>query len=373
MNRRPSKSRSGYDAFSPEHTSHFTASAPDHRFFEPRRRSRPGRRILLLIVLSLVLILVPNFVVNRFVHVSRVSVPIRGLTEAFEGYTILHVSDLKGALFGSDQRLVRFALRDASFDAVVMTGDMVSSRGNAQPLYALIEVLRELNPDAPIYFIAGDDDPEPVSMDYAPGGSPFAPWVLGARQRGAQLLSAPVGIEQEGQTLWLTTSNQLSLDIDAMQGQFELRYLNAQAGGDENEIELAAYNLGWLEQTRIARAAMRDTDAIIAVTHVPPSDEEILRSSGTPYERVGLVLCGHDLGGLIRLPVAGPVFVPSQSLPRYGLFPGANTVSGLRRAERTWVYTSPGLGSGDAHYPSLFFRLFNPPTVTLLSLTPSSL
>ena len=373
MNRRPSKSRSGYDAFSPEHTSHFTASSPDHRFFEPRRRSRPGRRILLLIVLSLVLILVPNFVVNRFVHVSRVSVPIRGLTEAFEGYTILHVSDLKGALFGSDQRLVRFALRDASFDAVVMTGDMVSSRGNAQPLYALIEVLRELNPDAPIYFIAGDDDPEPVSMDYAPGGSPFAPWVLGARQRGAQLLSAPVGIEQEGQTLWLTTSNQLSLDIDAMQGQFELRYLNAQAGGDENEIELAAYNLGWLEQTRIARAAMRDTDAIIAVTHVPPSDEEILRSSGTPYERVGLVLCGHDLGGLIRLPVAGPVFVPSQSLPRYGLFPGANTVSGLRRAERTWVYTSPGLGSGDAHYPSLFFRLFNPPTVTLLSLTPSSL
>ena len=373
MNRRPSKSRSGYDAFSPEHTSHFTASAPDHRFFEPRRRSRPGRRILLLIVLSLVLILVPNFVVNRFVHVSRVSVPIRGLTEAFEGYTILHVSDLKGALFGSDQRLVRFALRDASFDAVVMTGDMVSSRGNAQPLYALIEVLRELNPDAPIYFIAGDDDPEPVSMDYAPGGSPFAPWVLGARQRGAQLLSAPVGIEQEGQTLWLTTSNQLSLDIDAMQGQFELRYLNAQAGGDENEIELAAYNLGWLEQTRIARAAMRDTDAIIAVTHVPPYDEEILRSSGTPYERVGLVLCGHDLGGLIRLPVAGPVFVPSQSLPRYGLFPGANTVSGLRRAERTWVYTSPGLGSGDAHYPSLFFRLFNPPTVTLLSLTPSSL
>ena len=373
MNRRPSKSRSGYDAFSPEHTSHFTASAPDHRFFEPRRRSRPGRRILLLIVLSLVLILVPNFVVNRFVHVSRVSVPIRGLTEAFEGYTILHVSDLKGALFGSDQRLVRFALRDASFDAVVMTGDMVSSRGNAQPLYALIEVLRELNPDAPIYFIAGDDDPEPVSMDYAPGGSPFAPWVLGARQRGAQLLSAPVGIEREGQTLWLTTSSQLSLDIDAMQGQFELRYLNAQAGGDENEIELAAYNLGWLEQTRIARAAMRDTDAIIAVTHVPPSDEEILRSSGTPYERVSLVLCGHDLGGLIRLPVAGPVFVPSQSLPRYGLFPGANTVSGLRRAERTWVYTSPGLGSGDAHYPSLFFRLFNPPTVTLISLTPSSI
>ena len=27
-------------------------------------------------------------------------------------------------------------------------------------------------------------------MDYAAGGSPFAPWVLGAQQRGAHLLSA---------------------------------------------------------------------------------------------------------------------------------------------------------------------------------------
>ena len=58
MNRRPSKSRSGYDAFSSEHTAHFTASAPDHSFFEPRRKSRPGRRALLLILLALLLILV---------------------------------------------------------------------------------------------------------------------------------------------------------------------------------------------------------------------------------------------------------------------------------------------------------------------------
>ena len=44
--------------------------------------------------------------------------------------------------------------------------------------------LRELKPDAPIYMMPGDKDPLPASMSYATGGSPFAPWVLGAKQRG---------------------------------------------------------------------------------------------------------------------------------------------------------------------------------------------
>lgn len=82
---------------------------------------------------------------------------------------------------------------------MVLTGDMVSSRGNAQPLYTLIEMLHELKPGVPIYMIPGDKDPLPASMSYAAKpGSPFAPWVLGARRRGAQLLSAPCGLSATG-------------------------------------------------------------------------------------------------------------------------------------------------------------------------------
>ena len=373
MNRRPSQSRTGYDSFSARHAAHFTASTPGNDFFDVRKKKPLALRMAFSFFLLVLALLIVNFAVNQFVHVARVTVPVTGLSEEFDGYTLLHISDLKGASFGSAQDLLAFALGDSRFDAVVLTGDMLSTHENAQPLYALIEQLRACNPDAPIYFIAGDDDPPVTSTAYFTGGSPFAPWVLGAQQRGAQLLASPQAVTRDGQTLWLMAGNHLSLDVDTMQGQFELRYLSAQAGGDENEIELAAYNLGWLEQTRAARAAMRDSDAVIAVTHVPPSDEEIFRSSGTPSGQVGLVLCGHDLGGLIRLPVIGPMFVPSQSLPRYGLFPGADAISGLRRVDRTWVYASPGLGSEDAHYPSFFFRLFNPPTITLLSLTPSAL
>ena len=372
MNRRPTSSRSGYDSFSPQHTQRFTASSPDTHFFESRKKKPLARRLLRLAALLLLVVLAVNVVLNRFVRVVRVEVPVRGLTEAFDGYTILHISDLKGALFGGDQSLIRFALGDASFDAVALTGDMVSSRGNAEPLYALIQLLHEMRPDAPIYFIAGDDDPTPLSMDYAPGGSPIAPWVLGARQRGATLLSAPQSVQRGGQRLWFCTSSQLSLDIDTMQGSYELQYLDALRSGDENAVELAKFNLQSLEQTRTARALMQEGDAYVTLTHVPPSAQE-LASAGGIASRVNLVLCGHYLGGLVRLPVLGPVFIPSMSLDNYGLFPGEGMFTELSYVGRTAVSASTGLGSEDTHYPPFFFRLFNQPSVTRIRLTASAL
>lgn len=374
MNRRPTQSRSGYDSFSPRHTANFTAASPDMHFFEARRRRSLSNRALLGVCAALVMLLLINFTVNQFVHIERISVPVKGLDEVFDGYTILQISDLKGALFSGDQSLIRFALQNEDFDAVVLTGDMVSAMGNAQPLYALIDVLHALKPDSPIYFIAGDDDPTPTSMDYATGGSPFAPWVLGAQQRGAELLSSPQAVTRGEQSLWFTTIAQLNLDMDTMQRQFEQQYLRALDGGDDNELELSKHNLQSLENTRAARKAIREEDVLITLSHVPPAEDEL--TSASPSSLVGqidLLLGGHYLGGLLRLPLLGPVFIPSQSLPHYGLFPGSDLCSGLRRVGSTWVYISPGLGSQDSRYPFFFFRLANPPTVTLLSLTPSSM
>ena len=296
------------------------------------------------------------------------------MDSALEGYTLLHISDLKGASYGANQSRIRFALQKEDFDAVVLTGDMVSSRGNAQPLYTLIEMLHELKPGVPIYMIPGDKDPLPTSMSYAASGSPFAPWVLGARRRGAQLLSAPVRIERDGHALWLTTSALLSLDMDTMQEQFERQYLDALSGGDENAIELTAYNLQWLTETRDARAQMTDEDVYIALTHVPPADEELEGAyAGSLRGRLHLVLCGHYQGGLVRLPFVGALFIPSQNLPFYGILPGKNTYYRLTKKGGTYLYVSPGLGNNDGLYPLPFFRLFNPPTVSLISLTTSSL
>lgn len=366
MNRRPNKSRSGYDTFSVRDTARFTAATPGHDFFDPRRKKPLHTRLALYFFLLFLAVIAVNIAVNQFVHVRRVQVPVTGLHEDFDGYTLLHISDLKGASFGGEQGLFASALSKAEFDVVVITGDMISKLGNAQPFYTLIDQLQTINPQAPIYFISGDSDPPITSREYFSGGSPFAPWVLGAQQRGARLLSAPECITRGDQSLWLTTVNQLNLDLDTMQGQFELQYINALTDGDENAIELAAYNLTWLEDTRAARKAIASSDAVVSLMHAPPTQDDLLA-------KTDLILCGHSLGGVMRLPFIGPVFMPSSSLPRYGLFPGTDFHYGLSRQEKTQVYVSSGLGGAGEDYPFFFFRLFNPPSVTLVTLTPSSI
>ena len=344
MNRRPTHSRSGYDSFSPKNTARFTAAAPDHDFFDARRKTPLHLRFVLYFFLFFLGVIAVNFIVNQFVFVRRVSVPVTGLSEEFDGYTLLHISDLKGASFGSRQQRLVSALGKSELDAVVITGDMISELGSAQPFYALIDQLQALYPNAPIYFIGGDSDPPVTSGSYFTGGSPFAPWVLGAQQRGAQLLSAPISITRGNQSLWLTTGSLLNLDLDTMQGQYELQYLSALSEGDENAIELGKYNLTWLEQTRAARKAITERDAVISLMHAPPTKDDLL-------PQIDLILCGHTLGGMMRLPLIGPIFTPSSSLPRYGLFPGDRFHGGLSRQDKTQVYINAGLGSAGDDYP----------------------
>ena len=374
MNRRPSQSRNDYDAFASRHAARFTAASPDAHFFERRRKMSFGLQAALTALAALLLLLTCNFAVNRFIHVRRETVPVKGLPEVFEGYTLLHISDLKGASFGREQGFLSLALGKSEYDAVVITGDMVSPLGSAEPFYALIEQLRAHNPAAPIYFIPGDSDPVPASMDYASGGSPFAPWVLGAQQRGAQYLTTPQVLDRDGFKLYLTTPQQLNLDLDAMQRQYEQQYTRALAADDTCGIELTAHYLKSIEQSRAARSVISPEDCVIAMTHAPLSDTELASAaSGSLLGDVDLLLCGHYLGGMMRLPLLGPLFIPSQNLPRYGLFPGSSTHFGLSREGTTSIYVSPGLGSSTADYPSAFFRLFNPPCVTLLTLTTSSI
>lgn len=275
MNRRPNQSRTGYDSFTPSHAARFTASTPDAHFFEQRKKKSTGMRIFLALLFLLAALLVLNLISNQFVHIEKLEVPVRGLSEIFDGYTILHLSDLKGDSFGRHQQLFALSLKNTHFDTVLITGDMISPDGDAGAFYELLDQLHEINPAAPVYMIAGDSDPTPASLTYAGGGSPFAPWVLGAQQRHAQLLDAPQAIRREGQTLWLTSSTHLNLDLDTMQHRFEEQYAHSRTSGDRYEAELAIHNLKWLEETRAARAEITDPDILITLMHTPPTAEEL--------------------------------------------------------------------------------------------------
>ena len=80
------------------------------------------------------------------------------------------------------------------------------------------------------------------------------------------------------------------------------------------------------------------------------------------------MLAGHYNGGQIRIPFVGALKAPTSSgFPRGGWLPDDKQIVGLSTIQGITQYISPGLGVSRA-YP-LPIRLFNTPTVTVLTLT----
>lgn len=105
MNRRQDRFQNPYQNFSTNYAGkHKAVSASYEMFTPPRRNFKPLLLILLLFALLIGGSLLYSAIVGRMVSVSEVSALIPGLPKEFEGYTILHISDLYGARFGKGKR-----------------------------------------------------------------------------------------------------------------------------------------------------------------------------------------------------------------------------------------------------------------------------
>ena len=146
---------------------------------------------------------------------------------------------------------------------------------------------------------------------------------------------------------------------------------------DRNNLPLSSWRLRQLQKLDESIRLMAPEDAHIALSHYPPTREyidvtqQLGEAEAEPYTflpTVDLVLAGHYCGGGWKLPFLGALYVPDITLDRHGWFPAKDTVEGLRMLGTTQLYTSPGLSVTDKILlPN--FRLFNPPTVTLITLT----
>ena len=130
------------------------------------------------------------------------------------------------------------------------------------------------------------------------------------------------------------------------------------------------YELDRLADIREIREQFQPEDIQIVLTHAPLTASYVrdLITWGAKEEAfamryAGLILAGHYNGGQWRLPFLGPVYVPE-----LGWFPKNEGISGLSYLEGIPQYISPGLGS-DPHYENMPGRVFNSPTMTLITLS----
>lgn len=343
---------------------------------EPKRRRGPGCLILFLALAltALVLPLLSNEAMNRRMELVPAKISVMGLDKAYENFSMLHISDLHASGVGSDLEAWRTLLYAKRFDAVVFSGDMVGKSGDYAPLLALIQTLKTIKADVPIYFVAGDDDPAPLISAYRGKPEVYADWVLAAQEAGAVYLDAPVSQSVGKFKVWFVPEYLYSVDVTGMISSLTYQKEGMESQGVQYEAEGGASyrallaRLDAMERSAAAIKTILSKDLQVAVTHVPLSVERVRTAvewAATDelftIRHVDLVMAGHYVGGQWRL-FGQPIYVPE-----IGWFPGEEGIVGLQRINSVSQYITAGLGAS-SYYP-MPGRLFNVPSVALLTFT----
>ncbi|MDR0396368.1 MAG: metallophosphoesterase [Oscillospiraceae bacterium] len=302
---------------------------------------------------------------NGRVILTTVRVTVSNLPAALEGFTILQASDLSGARFGSNQRLVGDLAAKTNCDAVVITGDFTAPDGDTLPFFELITALSRNASSAPVFVIPGDADP-------APDGETLNDWLTGARRLGARLLDSTVSITKRGQTVWLTPESMLlEPEPEDALAMYRAEIADMQARGYDRSIHAVLENAqraaDALERETAVRPTIQPADLHIVVSHRPVDEARASlinawASSGNEFYRsIDAYIAGHLAGGQWRLPYVGAIYSPG-----YGFFPRG--IDGFMYVDGLAQTISSGLGrSSDTPYP--WFRLFNPPELTRVIFT----
>lgn len=338
----------------------------------PRRLGWLAYPLFILLLLALTVAL--SFINNGRLQVEQLNVTVTSLPKDLEKFRILHISDLHGNEFGPNQSSISTMLRTQRYQAVCVTGDVCGPDGSYDAFLKLIDLF----PTVPVYFIAGDEDPEPILTSVHESEGVKADYVREAEAHGAIYLDHPEKLTVGESVIWFLPESAYGLDIASSRLAYQTRW-NALVTENETltpdieaQLHAIAYRLDALDAIEAGFKEMQPTDAQVALTHHPLSNETIVtlqQWSGTEHSRflrsVSLVLAGHFCAGQYRLPLLGPIRAP-ESLGS-GWFPGNDGIVGLSTVQGVTQYISPGLGASGS-YP-VRFRYLNTPTLTVLTLT----
>ena len=333
--------------------------------------------VVIVLLLAIVVLLQGNSI-----SVDEQQVTMVGLPEDLEGYRILLLSDLNGRRFGDEQATILREIGTLDYDAVFIAGDMVDSGGDPQPFYELLEGLPS---SKPVYFIAGDSDPQPVldvtrDITGTVEQMVLADWILGAIERGATYVDAPVELNVGDSSIWISPADMLNLDAGELANTCEEQMLQEQEGtvlglqSDHDTLPSTTYRYERAQRLLNAVNSMTAADVHISLAHEPPSDDFLYASSthNSSEEKYltqpSLVLAGHYCGGVWRLPLVGAFYIPSSTAERHGWFPAQEDVQGLSTAGGTQLYITAGLSTTDSA-PLMFFRFLNRPQISIIELT----
>ena len=234
------------------------------------------------------------------------------IAQEFDGFKILHLSDLHNKEFGHEQSNLLEITKELEPDVILVTGDIIDRRNI--DIDKALQYFDKAVKIAPVYFTSGNHE-------YRFGG------YLKLKEK---LIEIGVNV-LDNKINEINKNNQIISII----GLDDINFFN-----DTEEFENTVQNL------------TQNADGFKILMSHKPHAVNIYKDS-----EAHLVLSGHAHGGQIRLPIIGGLYAPGQGIfPRYtsGLYNIGNGVS---------LIVNRGLG--DSVFP---WRINNRPEVILITL-----
>ena len=287
---------------------------------EHYRRPRRGRRRLLIWLLLLPALAVGGVFWFRWqcwgMTVTHTEAELPGLPVEFDGYTVVHLSDLHGHEYGEGSlRLLECVAREKP-DLIVITGDLIDREGQLQMIPTLARSLAAI---APAYYVTGNHE-----------------WGLGtAKVKDLKNLLAQCGVT--------VLSNQYEI-LERDGARIVLAGVDDPNGYADQKTPEALY-------TQIKN----DAPGLFTVLLAHRNDR-FDQYAATGYD---FVMSGHAHGGIVRLPFVGALMgTDRQWFPEW--------TSGLYTLGTSTLFVSRGLGNNTV--PVRGFRIFNRPELAVLTL-----
>jgi predicted MPP superfamily phosphohydrolase len=220
------------------------------------------------------------------IEVRRNSIALRSLPDAFDGFTILHLTDLHADISVGAMRALPAAIEGLDYDICVITGDFrgktFGPHGRAMELIG--DVLRDIR--KPVYGVLGNHDPAAMLLDLE---------AMGVRM----LMNEAEPLARDRDRLWIV-------------------------GIDDPHFFKT-------NDLRAAMAAVPDGETAVLLSHSADGYRDAERAG------IGALLCGHTHGGQICLPCGIPILTSGRT-PR-------RLASGPWRHGSMMGYTSRGVGT----------------------------
>ncbi|WP_207649998.1 metallophosphoesterase [Clostridium cavendishii] len=255
---------------------------------------------------------------NNVIDETKVNIINKKIPKNFNGYKIIHISDLHSKSFGYKQKRLVDRIKSNRPDLIFITGDFVDSRNyDEKPCLALIKEIKNI---APIYYVTGNHE-----------------------SRSGKSKEFCNKLSKFGVNILLDKYEYISLGEDRL-NIFGIFDASVKIRDSKREIETRVNEK--LDKIK----GIRETELRILLAHRP----EYFKN----YKEAGfdIIFSGHAHGGQWRLPIIGGLMAPAQGwFPKY--------TSGVHVEDGKQLIISRGLGN--SAFP---IRLFNHPELIIVNL-----